>query len=102
MEPEKARMSPFTTLLCAGEYVLDVGHGIGGGDFYMAREYGVRVQGIDLSCNMTQLARERSKNEENAKLDVHFDICDVTTVCGCDVSKRPLARAMCNLAFLQL
>ena len=57
------------------QYVLDVGSGIGGGPFYMAKvsaiegasrgcgdglqEFGVKVRGIDLSSNMTQIARER-------------------------------------------
>lgn len=35
-----------------GQKVLDVGCGIGGGDFYMAEEFEVDVYGIDLSINM--------------------------------------------------
>jgi len=42
-----------------GEKVLDVGCGIGGGDFYMAKKYAVTVHGIDLSSNMVSIAMER-------------------------------------------
>ena len=44
--------------VCVGQ-VLDVGCGIGGGNFYMAREYGAEVLGIDLSQNMLAIAHER-------------------------------------------
>ena len=43
-----------------GERVLDVGCGIGGGDFYMAAKHGVIVHGIDLSVNMVLTALERA------------------------------------------
>ena len=43
-----------------GERVLDVGCGIGGGDFYMAAKHGVCVHGIDLSVNMVLTALERA------------------------------------------
>ncbi|EGZ22642.1 hypothetical protein PHYSODRAFT_345888 [Phytophthora sojae] len=59
-----------------GERVLDVGCGIGGGDFYMARQYGVSVVGIDLSTNMVHRALETSMQDPNA--DVEFEICDAT------------------------
>lgn len=42
--------------LQAGQKVLDVGCGIGGGDFYMADEFDVDVYGIDLSVNMVSAA----------------------------------------------
>ena len=42
------------------ERVLDVGCGIGGGDFYMASKYGAFVHGIDLSVNMVTTALERA------------------------------------------
>ena len=46
--------------LKAGERVLDVGAGVGGGAFYMARHFGAFVEGIDLSYNGVRQARERA------------------------------------------
>ncbi|CEG39599.1 phosphoethanolamine n-methyltransferase [Plasmopara halstedii] len=66
---EKLKLQP-------GERVLDVGCGIGGGDFYMARQFGVSVLGIDLSTNMVHRALEISM--EDSSIDVEFEICDAT------------------------
>ena len=41
-----------------GDSVLDIGCGIGGGDFLMAREYGAHVLGIDLSRSMLTCASQ--------------------------------------------
>jgi phosphoethanolamine N-methyltransferase len=49
--------------LAPGELVLDVGSGLGGSAFLMAREYGARVHGIDLSANMVALANDRCREE---------------------------------------
>src|SRR3954454_6357893 len=57
-----------TAYLCAklgealrpGARVLDVGSGIGGAAFHLARTYGAVVTGIDLSPEMVGLARERA------------------------------------------
>lgn len=62
-----------------GQRVLDVGCGIGGGDFYMARQFGVSVVGIDLSTNMVHRALESSMKADALTLDVEFEICDATT-----------------------
>ena len=43
--------------------VLDVGCGIGGSAFYMARSFGCQVDGIDLSAEMIRVARERVQEE---------------------------------------
>ncbi|CAN7074521.1 unnamed protein product, partial [Brassica oleracea var. botrytis] len=43
-----------------GQRVLDVGCGIGGGDFYMSQKYDVHVVGIDLSVNMISFSLERA------------------------------------------
>ncbi|CAI9773704.1 unnamed protein product [Fraxinus pennsylvanica] len=58
-----------------GQKVLDVGCGIGGGDFYMAEEYGVHVIGIDLSINMISFALERAIG---LKCAVEFEVADCT------------------------
>ncbi len=42
-----------------GARVLDVGCGLGGSAFVMAREFGLVVDGIDLSRNMLELAGEK-------------------------------------------
>ena len=47
-----------------GQKVLDIGCGSGGSAFFMARQYGVQVTGIDLSSNMINLAKDRLVREE--------------------------------------
>lgn len=54
--------------LSAGDAVLDVGSGLGGSAFLMAREYGARVHGIDLSENMVALARQRCRERRLEQL----------------------------------
>ena len=63
-----------------GERVLDVGCGIGGGDFYMAEKYGVYVHGVDLSVNMILLAMERASEMKKTKvtLEALLQICSHT------------------------
>ncbi|XP_010533969.1 PREDICTED: phosphomethylethanolamine N-methyltransferase [Tarenaya hassleriana] len=56
--------------------VLDVGCGIGGGDFYMAENFDVHVVGIDLSVNMISFALERAIG---LKCSVEFEVADCTT-----------------------
>lgn len=58
-----------------GQRVLDVGCGVGGGDFYMAENFDVSVVGIDLSVNMISLALERAIGQKYA---VQFEIADCT------------------------
>ncbi|XP_007440631.2 phosphomethylethanolamine N-methyltransferase-like isoform X1 [Python bivittatus] len=59
-----------------GQRVLDVGCGLGGSDFYLAKEFGVEVLGLDLSSNMVELALERAQKEPSSL--VQFEISDVT------------------------
>ncbi|TVU35439.1 hypothetical protein EJB05_17328 [Eragrostis curvula] len=59
-----------------GHKVLDVGCGIGGGDFYMAENYDAHVVGIDLSINMVSFALERAIGR---KCSVEFEVADCTT-----------------------
>lgn len=65
-----------------GEKVLDVGCGIGGGDFYMAKQFGVSVYGIDLSSNMVSIAMERQlkilTDGDRSSARVVFEISDAT------------------------
>ncbi|KAI3746018.1 hypothetical protein L6452_08433 [Arctium lappa] len=58
-----------------GQKVLDVGCGIGGGDFYMAENFDVEVVGIDLSVNMISFALERAIG---LKCSVEFEVADCT------------------------
>ncbi|KAF3437181.1 hypothetical protein FNV43_RR19934 [Rhamnella rubrinervis] len=58
-----------------GQKVLDVGCGIGGGDFYMAEKFDVEVVGIDLSINMISLALERAIG---LQFSVEFEVADCT------------------------
>ncbi|KAL5231978.1 hypothetical protein ABZP36_030754 [Zizania latifolia] len=59
-----------------GQKVLDVGCGIGGGDFYMAEKYDAHVLGIDLSINMVSFAIERAIGR---RCSVEFEVSDCTT-----------------------
>ncbi|XP_039143806.1 phosphomethylethanolamine N-methyltransferase-like [Dioscorea cayenensis subsp. rotundata] len=58
-----------------GQEVLDVGCGIGGGDFYMAENFDVNVVGIDLSVNMVSFALESAIGR---KCSVEFEVADCT------------------------
>ncbi|XP_041845442.1 phosphoethanolamine methyltransferase [Melanotaenia boesemani] len=59
-----------------GQKVLDVGCGIGGGDFYMAKAFGVEVLGLDLSDNMVDIAMGRALTEKLPS--VQFEVADAT------------------------
>ena len=50
------------------EKVLDVGCGIGGGDFLMSEKHDVFVHGIDLSVNMVLIALERASLTKRSKV----------------------------------
>ena len=55
--------------------VLDIGCGTGGSAFYMAREFGVDVHGIDLASNMIGIAQDyRAEMEPAVKHRVQFYI----------------------------
>jgi phosphoethanolamine N-methyltransferase len=59
-----------------GARVLDVGSGIGGAAFHLARAYGAKVTGIDLAQEMVAIAHERTK-AENLTDSVSFLLGDV-------------------------
>lgn len=61
-----------------GQKVLDVGCGIGGSAFYMARDFDVKVVGIDLSSNMISLALERREEVGISVEQVEFEVADAT------------------------
>src|SRR6516162_7735785 len=67
------------TALRPGVRVLDVGSGIGGAAFHLAREYGAVVTGVDLSEEMVAIAQERRRSE-GAPPGVTFLLADVLTV----------------------
>jgi len=62
-----------------GDSVLDVGCGIGGSAFHMAREYGAIVHGVDLSSNMISMAiKYQGDMEEDVRKRVSFEMSDIT------------------------
>ena len=67
--------------LKAGMKILDVGAGIGGSAFYMAKTFGVIVDGVDLSSNMVDIARENLGNmSEEVQKNVSFRVEDATSM----------------------
>jgi len=66
-------------LLChidEGTYVLDVGCGVGITPCYIAKRYGCRVVGVDISERMIDRANERAKREDVENI-VEFRVADV-------------------------
>jgi phosphoethanolamine N-methyltransferase len=59
-----------------GTRVLDVGSGIGGAAFHLARAYGAKVTGIDLAEEMVAIALDRAQEHGLAK-EVQFVLGDV-------------------------
>jgi len=62
--------------LCPGARVLDVGSGIGGAAFHLARAHGAKVTGIDLADEMVAIALERTAQERMTD-SVNFLLGDV-------------------------
>jgi len=61
-----------------GARVLDVGSGIGGAAFHLAKNFGAHVTGIDLAPMMIEIGLERAR-EANAPDTVRFLIGDILT-----------------------
>ena len=59
-----------------GKYVLDVGCGVGVTPCYLAKRYGCRVVGVDISEKMIERSRERAKSE-GVEARVEFRVADV-------------------------
>ncbi|XP_017460771.1 PREDICTED: phosphomethylethanolamine N-methyltransferase-like [Rhagoletis zephyria] len=62
-----------------GQRVLDIGSGLGGHDFYMAAEYGVYIDAVDLSKNMMDIAMAYHAQKPAIKDRINFRLCDVMT-----------------------
>jgi phosphoethanolamine N-methyltransferase len=62
-----------------GVRVLDVGSGIGGAAFHLARQHDAVVTGVDLAGEMVQIAQERRRQCE-APQSVTFLLADILTV----------------------
>ena len=58
-------ISKIEPALKRGARVLDVGSGIGGAAFHLARKYGCIVTGIDLSPEMVNIALDRAKEADD-------------------------------------
>jgi phosphoethanolamine N-methyltransferase len=61
--------------LTPGDRVLDLGSGLGGSAFLMAREHGARVHGLDLSADMVALANQNCRQQRLEHL-VSFEQSD--------------------------
>lgn len=60
----------------AGDHVLDVGCGVGIAAVYLAKQYGCRVTGVDITPLMVQRAEERAAREEAGEL-TEFRVADM-------------------------
>jgi arsenite methyltransferase len=58
-----------------GKYILDVGSGVGVTPCFLAKKYGCRVIGVDISASMVERSRERAKREKVADM-VEFKVAD--------------------------
>ena len=56
-------------------YILDVGCGVGATPCYLAKKYGCRVVGVDISPRMVQRSKERARREKVAN-QVEFRVAD--------------------------
>jgi phosphoethanolamine N-methyltransferase len=59
-----------------GSRVLDAGCGLGGSAFVMARDYGLQVDGLDLSRNMLRLANKKlAEHELESLVSLQYGDC---------------------------
>eukprot|EP00118_Oscarella_pearsei_P017376 m.171649 g.171649 ORF g.171649 m.171649 type:complete len:268 (+) comp39064_c0_seq2:58-861(+) len=61
-----------------GDKVLDIGSGIGGFAFHLAKNFGADVLGLDVSSDVVRAARKRAALADLGKGQVKFDEIDVT------------------------
>ena len=71
-------VSKLGAALRPGARVLDVGSGIGGAAFHLAKAFGAVVTGVDLSPEMIQIAQERAR-QANAPPTVNSILGDILT-----------------------
>ena len=63
----------FETLdLKPNQKVLDVGCGIGGGNFLMAKQFGIDCLGMDLSANVIGIAWEKAQEHQDLNVSYLF------------------------------
>lgn len=77
-ETTDALIARLVDRLTPGARVLDVGSGIGGAAFDLAKRFGVKVVGVDLAPEMIAIAHERAL-EANVGDSVEFHIADIMT-----------------------
>ena len=65
--------------ITADSYVLDVGCGVGVTPCFLARRYGCRVLGVDLSARMVERSKERAQNE-GVQDKVEFRVADAQSL----------------------
>jgi arsenite methyltransferase len=75
-----------------GSYILDVGCGVGVTPCYIARKYGCRVVGVDISERMVERSRERAERE-NVADRVEFRVADA--------QELPFANALFDAAMTE-
>ena len=64
--------------VCAQDKILDVGCGIGGSSFYLAKHYGAIVTGISLSQKQIEIAQRYAQT--NAVKHTHFTVEDALSM----------------------
>lgn len=70
--------------LAPGARVLDVGCGLGGSAFVMASEFGLQVDGIDLSHNMLEIANSKLRSRDlGAQVKLEWGDCLQLDRCDC-------------------
>lgn len=64
----------------AGQYILEVGCGIGRTSCYIAKERGCRVMGVDISGAMVERAKQRAKRQGLETHQVEFRVADAQSL----------------------
>ncbi|KAI3388955.1 hypothetical protein SNEBB_002866 [Seison nebaliae] len=70
-------LDPFRKSFEERPLLLDVGCGVGGGDFLISKTLNIDIIGIDLSTNMIELAQDKLQKQSKENCSVRFEISDV-------------------------